>query len=142
MQSWIFIFMEYLTGDIFPKNIELAKKYLHLSADNNYYLSQRVLGDLYLEGKILERDINKSIFYYKESLIKNDPFSKNNLAVIYKNGFGDVKKNIVLAKEYLEEVVQQKKFILSMFNLAKIYYDEENKEGLKEHKKSIKLLID
>ncbi|KAK8843603.1 hypothetical protein M9Y10_024662 [Tritrichomonas musculus] len=131
----------YLQGLDVPQDIHKALEYLHLSAENRYHLSQQILGDLYFEGRVVGRNVSKSIYYYKEALITNNERIKNNLAVIYKNGFGGIKKNVELAKMYLEEAIQQKKCAVSMFNLAKIYYFEEEEKGIKMHNKSIQLLI-
>ncbi|KAK8872041.1 hypothetical protein M9Y10_007799 [Tritrichomonas musculus] len=90
-----------------------------------------VAGYFYHKGDYIKKDIRKAIHYYKEGSSFNDQYAKNNLAIIYKNGYGDeIQANTANAIVYLEEAIRQKNDILSMHNLANIYiYDEsyENK---------------
>ena len=51
----------------------------------------------------------EAIHYYKEASSFNHNYSKNNLGIIYKNGFGDeIKKNIGYAIGYFDEAISQK----------------------------------
>ncbi|KAK8898369.1 hypothetical protein M9Y10_000654 [Tritrichomonas musculus] len=90
------------------------------------------VGFLYHEGKYVKQDINKAIHYYKEGSSMDDNRAKNNLGVIFKNGFYDeISPNPGLAIEYFKEAIRQKNDILSMFNLSTIYmYNERIKMGL------------
>ena len=47
------------------------------------------VGYFYHKGDYIERGIQKAIHYYKEDSSFNDQYAKNNLAIIYKNGYGD-----------------------------------------------------
>ena len=73
------------------------------------------------EGKNIKRDINKAIRFYKEASNFNNQFAKNNLGVIYKNGFDN--PNINLSIEYFNEAIHQKKDKVAMYNLACLYFD-------------------
>ncbi|KAK8843622.1 hypothetical protein M9Y10_024682 [Tritrichomonas musculus] len=98
------------------------------------------VGFLYHEGKYVKQDINKAIHYYKEASNFYDNYAKNNLGVIYKNGFYDgISPKLGLAIEYFEEAIRQKDDKLSMFNLSSIFmYDERINNDLN---RSIDLLI-
>lgn len=68
----------------------------------------------------------KAISYYKEASSLNNAYAKNNLGIIYKNGFGnEVSKNVSLAIVYFNEAVQKTDNSLSKFNLASIYIYEQ-----------------
>ena len=86
------------------------------------------------------RDIQNSIQYYKEASSFNNQYAKNNLGIIYKNGFEDkINPNIDYSIEYLIDAIYQKNDVLSMFNLAKIcFYENPYKDKIDE---AIYLLI-
>lgn len=133
----------YLKGVYYKQDINTALDLLKKSANNkdsiiktnvNYYL-----GIIFHEGKYTERNLKEAIHYYKEGCCINDRYSKNNLGIIYKNGFSDqIQKNVSLSIIYFKENIKLQD-TLSMFNLAKIYIFEESYENIDE---SIQLLID
>ena len=83
---------------------------MNLSEKNKNKKAAFFLGFLYHEGKNVNQDIHKSIHYYKSISSFNNKYAKNNLGIIYKNGFNDIiKQNIGLAKEYFNEAIRQKK---------------------------------
>lgn len=57
----------------------------------------------------------------------NHSKSKNNLAIIYKNGI-DIKKDICCAAVLLKESVQMNNYV-SMYNLAHLYFYEETENS-------------
>lgn len=108
-------------------NIKKGAYYIQLSANNGYIEAHLVMGCLYHEGIYFERDIEKAIHYYKNASSFNNKCAKNNLGIIYKNGFEDiVPKKIGLAIEYFNEAIIKKKDQVAMFNLANIYLYDEN----------------
>lgn len=70
--------MIYYKGKYVEQNAKKAIHYMELAAEKNYADAQNFLGALYMDDK----------FGYK------DKKAKNNLAVIYKNGYGGIEKNI------------------------------------------------
>ena len=81
-----------------------------------------ILGYLYNEGLLIDQDIDIALTYYKEASSFNNQFAKNNLGILYKNGFDEkIKQNIPLAIEYFNEAIKQKNDYVSMYNLAHIY---------------------
>ncbi|KAK8837256.1 hypothetical protein M9Y10_036686 [Tritrichomonas musculus] len=100
-----YLWAQYFLGFAFYKKQDIKKAlyYFEISGKQDFRLSQLILGDFYLEGKHVDRDINKSIKYYKDLSNLNNEHAKNNLGVIYKNGFENINKNILLAKEYFKE---------------------------------------
>ncbi|KAK8834492.1 hypothetical protein M9Y10_027676 [Tritrichomonas musculus] len=127
----------------FPHNKECIKKgfyYVSLSSLNRNVIGHFILGFLYHEGEVVEQDINKAIHYYKEASSFNHNYSKNNLGIIYKHGFGDVVSlKIGLSIEYFKEAISQRNDKVSMYNLAHLYfYDDTIKDNLN---RSIDLLM-
>ena len=94
------------------------------------------------EGRYIKRNIVQAIHYYKEASSFNNEYAKNNLGILYKNGFGEkIKKNISNAIEFFEEAIRQKNDYISMYNLAHIYIYDETLEQ-KDINKQIQLLIE
>ena len=88
----------------------------------------------------MKRDIKKAIHYYKEASTFNNQYAKNNLGILYKNGYKDiVEKSLGLSIVYFEEAIPQKDDKVSMYNLAHLYFYEDSiKDSID---KSIELLI-
>ena len=102
--------------------------------------AQLIVADLYLEGKIIKRDIKKAIHLYQKVSSFDNKYAKNNLGVIYKNGFDEIDTNIDFAKICFNEAIQLDNDAISMYNLANILYNEEEKSG-RNHDEYIKLLV-
>ncbi|KAK8871370.1 hypothetical protein M9Y10_007093 [Tritrichomonas musculus] len=88
----------------------------------------------------VKRDIDKAIHYYKEASSFNNQYAKNNLGILFKNGYKDeVVKKVGLSIEYFKEAIRQKDDEVSMYNLAHLYfYEDPIKDSID---KSIELLI-
>lgn len=84
-----------------------------------------MLGHFYMEGKYIDRDVNEAIRLYKEASCFNIYEAKNNLGVIYKEGYGNVEKNISLAKEYFKEGIQNGDDFCSIYNYVNLLLDED-----------------
>ena len=86
------------------------------------------------------KPIYHHITFYNEGSSLNDQYSKNNLGIIYKNGFGNViKKNLSMAKVLFEEAIYQKNDKVAMYILSHMYfYDNSINYNIDE---CIKLLI-
>ena len=133
-------------GIIYYKNMPVQQfvnkgvYYLTEASCNRCKSAHFYVGFLYHEGKYVDQDINKAIHYYKDGSSFNDQYCKNNLAILYKNGYNDkIESNINLSIEYFQEAIRQKNDALSMYNLSNIYiYDNRIKQNLD---KSIELLI-
>lgn len=127
----------YLDGMHVKKNVDQGISYLKMCADNFKSKVYFILGSLYYEGKETPLDMTKAVKYFKESSSFNDLFAKNNLGVIYKNGYGnEIKQSIQNAIIYLNEAVDDP---VAMFNLASIYFYYKPIENSIDE--SIKLLI-
>ena len=103
-------------------------------------LAHYLVGFLYHEGKYVKQDIKQAIHYYKERSSLNDNYAKNNLGVIYKNGFYDeIRPKLGWSIEYFKEAIRQKNDKVSMYNLSNIYmYDDRINNDIN---KSIELLF-
>lgn len=129
---------QYILGSIFLKEqkISLALYYLEQSKLSN---AKFFLGVVYHEGKYVERDIRKSIVFYKEASSLNNQFAKNNLGVIYENGYGEkIPQQLGNAVELFKEAIKKNNY-LSFYNLAHLYlYKNPNDDNIM---KAINLLL-
>ena len=138
----------YLNGSFVPKNVIYGLELIQKAAENRTFDAFFTLGFIYHEGRLIlvKRDITKAIHFYKEGSSLNDQYSKNNLGVIYKNGFYDtfsnkiIPKNIGYSIELFNEAIKQKKDILAIYNLSTIYL-YENPVNINNIDNIIKLLI-
>ena len=119
----LFYHGEHIAQDVI-KGIDL----LNLAAKNGIKDAYFILGYIYHKGKYIQKDLKKAIQYYKEASSFNIQYAKNNLGVIFRNVFNDkIDTNIYESIEYFKEAINQKKDILSMYNLSLIYlYDQIN----------------
>lgn len=89
---------------------------------HNIFLAEFIIMEnIFHKILINQKDIKKSIYYFKESSSFDNSCAKNYLGIIYKNGDGD-EKNVYYAKTYFKEAIKQKEDPYSMYNLARIYY--------------------
>ncbi|KAK8847021.1 hypothetical protein M9Y10_019596 [Tritrichomonas musculus] len=109
-----------------------------LASKNNHRRANFLHGFLLHEGIYVKKDILQAIHYYKEASSFNNQYSKNNLGIIYKHGYNEIKRNIDNAIVYFEEAIRKKNDYLSMYNLAHIYMYDSTMQNLN---KSIDLLI-
>lgn len=108
----------YYYGIYVPQNKKLAIKYFTLASQKNIN-ARFILGNIYLCGDGIEKDINKAIHYFKEASSINHSLAKNNLGVIYMRGI-NVKQNIPYAIELFKEAINLGNDGIPMFNLASI----------------------
>ena len=138
----------YYEGKYVQRNIIKSIKYFtfaaeyrqknNLNRENKY--AQYFLGYIYYEGKYNDQNIEKSIHYYKQSSSLNNHFAKNNLAIMYKNGFG-IQKNILYAEELLKEAIRLDTSEILIYNLAHLYlFETENNDD--NSSKCIDLILD
>ena len=130
----------YYSGLTFIRNIKKSIYYFKLVSKNGSRRASFCYGFLLHEGRDIKRNILKAIHYYNDASSFNNKHAKNNLGIIYKNGFGDeIISRVGNAIEYFEEAIQQGDDCLSMYNLAHIYI--YNKSFEKDFDKSLELLI-
>ena len=126
----------YYEGFWVEKDIKKGINFFEMAAKNGYIGANFLLGFHYHQFE----DIKKAISYYKEASSFNDKYAKNNLGIIYKNGFGDeIPKNTQFAIELFSESIRKKNDSLAMYNLSHIYlYEMPNYINVN---KAIELLI-
>lgn len=105
-EAMCYLAVEYIIGKKIPKDLEKAYDLLSTIEDaslfekwpcrGKYYAP---LGWLYENGKVVAKDVNKAVEYYKEGARWNDPSAEYFLAKCYESGVG-VEKDIEKAKEY------------------------------------------
>ena len=128
----------YLNKGIF-QDIKKGRFYIMFSSKNENREANFAHGFLLHEGKIIKKNIEEAIHYYKEASSFNNQYAKNNLGIIYKHGYNKNKGESGRAIVYFQEAIRQKNDYLSMYNLAHIYvYDETFRGGVE---KAIELLI-
>jgi len=97
------------------------------SANKNYAIAQNWLGNVYLEGRLLQKkDYNKAFFWYKKSADNGYFDAINNLAYMYDLGYGTKEDNKKAAELY--ELAATKGSIRGAKNLALMYRDGEGVE--------------
>ncbi|KAK8881199.1 hypothetical protein M9Y10_003931 [Tritrichomonas musculus] len=130
----------YLRGNCVPENIKKGIYLFTLSALNGCIDANFCVGYFYHRGFYMKRDVNKAIHYYKEASSFNNPYAKNNLGILFKNGYKDeIAVNLGLSIEYFKEAIRQENDEVSMYNLAHLYfYEDPIKDSID---KSIELLI-
>ncbi|KAK8852714.1 hypothetical protein M9Y10_017703 [Tritrichomonas musculus] len=116
MLGWL-----YYVGINVPRNANKAIDLLSRSSENGHKQADFILGYIYQ----VENDASKSISHYKEASSFKDQYAKNNLGVIYKDGFGEFGKNIGLSIEYFTDGIRKYNDLLSMYNLANMYLHKE-----------------
>ena len=133
-QAQLILGLMYFEGINISKDIKKGIYLINLASVNHYYVAHFYVGYFYHKGDYIKKDIRKAIRYYKEGSSFNDQYAKNNLAIIYKNGYKDeIQANIENAIVYLKEAIRQKNDILSMYNLANIYlYDKDHEKNIDE----------
>ncbi|KAK8870233.1 hypothetical protein M9Y10_008110 [Tritrichomonas musculus] len=121
------------------QDIRKGIKYICRSAFNGHKQANFAVGFLFHDGKYYKKNIMDAIKYYKEASSFNNQYAKNNLGIIYKNGFeNEIQPKLGLAKEYFKEAINQKNDKIAMYNLAHMYFYNDH---IKEEFDPINLLI-
>lgn len=103
-------------------DIKKGRYYIMLSSKNGNKQANFSQGFMHHEGKNLERNIQEAISFYKEASSFNNQYAKNNLGVIFKNGFEDkIKKQSANAVIFFEEAIRQKKKIIYQCTIWHIF---------------------
>lgn len=84
------------TGTSIDRN--LALHYFQIASDRGNLLATCWLGDLYLNGDCVAKNIDKAVSLYQSAADKHSPFGYSDLAWCYCNGVG-VARNILYGKE-------------------------------------------
>ncbi len=79
-----------------------AKKYFEKACDLKYGRGCGALGDLYDDGKGVEKDLIKAAYFYSKACELKESFGCGALAVLYINGQG-VEKNLTKADQYISK---------------------------------------
>lgn len=98
--------------------------YLEQAAQQNDAVALYELGQLYFEGKYLERDIQKAIHYYSLSAKKDFPDSLYCLGNLYYKG-KFVTQNIQKSIDYFSRAADQE-YVDAYYTLGHIYYEGKN----------------
>ncbi|KAK8891518.1 hypothetical protein M9Y10_028730 [Tritrichomonas musculus] len=79
----------YLLEEFSVYNAKKGLYYILLASNNNNRKANFIHAYFLHEGSIIKRDIQQAISLYKNASNVYDQYAKNNLGVIYKNGFGN-----------------------------------------------------
>ena len=66
----------YLTGELVPKDIDVALKYLRMSASRNNQFAQYTLGKLYLQGKDVEQDKEAARQWFEQAAEQGNQYAQ------------------------------------------------------------------
>lgn len=113
----------YYDGEFFPKDLDLAYKWLSIASEKNHPLADYYMGKMYSEGVIVDKDIRKAFEYFNKSSKNGFSFSDFGLALLY------YRCNEILELDREESL----KKALSLLQKSK-------KRGIKESKKYINLI--
>jgi len=69
-------------------DMDTAIKWLSISADCNNPNAQVALGDIYLKGIGVERDIDKAFHYFERAALNGNQVASYKIAMMYKEGMG------------------------------------------------------
>jgi len=83
-----------------PPDMDLAVKWLTLSAERNNVRAQLDLGDIFLKGTGVERNPHKAFQYYMSASSNGSPMASYSISMMYKTGIG-VEKDMGKYKEFL-----------------------------------------
>lgn len=106
---------ERLDDSQFNWNADTFSKLVTL-AENGDVESQATLGQLYLSGEYVDKNIEKAKYWLDKASLKGDINAKINLSYLYANYLGDMDKGIELLKP-----LANKGDVDAMFNLAFLY---------------------
>ena len=87
-------------------NINASIHYLYKADEMNYSVAQFKLGKLFIEGKLVEKDIGKGLYYLKKAESQNNQFAQYMLGKLFLFG-KDVEQDKELALEYLSKSASQ-----------------------------------
>lgn len=74
----------YFRGDYLAQNDSLGLHYIHLSAQQNDFAAEYILGYVYQYGKRVTRDLEKALYWYKKAIADGDEWdSPEQLNVLY-----------------------------------------------------------
>jgi len=127
----------YHMGDGVEQNNLEAKKYWELSAKKGSSAAQYNLGIFYENGWSVNKDTEKTLFYFNKNIKKNNSYKNVSLigiARIYINGDG-VKKNLKKGIKYYK-LAAKRGNLRAIFELATMYDEEksfERYEGIKKN---------
>jgi TPR repeat protein len=125
----------YLFGEGLPKNFFKAYQLLNYSADSP--LSSTILGDLFFEGELLDKNYQEAFKHYRNAAKKEFPPAIGNLGMMYYQGYG-VKKDISKAIYYLKKA-SELDVASAQTILANLYFIGDDIE--EDYSKAIELLI-
>ena len=95
-------------------------------ADNGSPAAQLIVGSLYQNGNVVERDIQKSVKYITMSATQGLAMAQNHLGVLYLDGYvDDAGKNYEKAKYWFEMAAEQD-YRTAYHNLGHLYSEDMN----------------
>ena len=111
---------------LLKKNPQKAKEYFEIAIQQGSDEALAHLGEMYLIGKGVKRDLNKAYFYFKQGDTKENITAQLYLGYLYIMGLG-VRQDIKKGKHYLAKVApfdEDTKELLDDFN------DTKNKDNM------------
>jgi TPR repeat protein len=110
--------------EIVPVAPREGLRYLQMSADRKVEIAQHKIADLYLEGKLVPRDLKKGIEYLQKAVDQDCPRAQCELAWQYMNGNGEPRHNGETVVALLKKSAEQN------YNLALVELGHHYRAGL------------
>jgi len=98
LKGYVYIGMMYYNGNGFKQDYKIAYNIFNIY--NDHYISQYYLGEMYMNGYYMPRDIAKAFVYYKLAADRGVKRAIYYVAIMYYNGYG-IDKNIDMYKQYI-----------------------------------------
>jgi len=108
-----------------PKDEKEAVKLFTVGAMNGHAGCANNLGDSYETGRGVEKDLKKAFTWYSLAAGKDVAVAQKSLGVLYKNGEGGIKKNLVLALKYIQKA-SQSGLAAAHYELGQLYETGES----------------
>jgi hypothetical protein len=124
------------------QNLEAAKQFYKMAADNNYVdaqinlanlyyqISKKESGELFPILSIFDNNLEQAVKYYQMATNNGNPIAQFNLGYFYYKGYS-VEQNLEVAKN-LYTLAANQGHIKAQLNLANLLYRESAKSGATE----------
>lgn len=118
-------------NDILPNDLDKAYKWAKIAAEKGDGASQEILGDLYVSGEVVARDINKAASWYEKAVANYEYTAERGLAYCYFKGGNGLEQDLSKAFIHLKEAATKVGFDEDIFTVG---YWLFTGQGVKQNK--------
>ncbi len=113
---------------------ESAFNLLQSAADKGNPMAQRVVGDCYANGDVVNADLNKALEWYEKAAAQNDPYAQYSASVLLLTGNAPIVQDQAKGLELLEKAASNgltaAQNDLGMFYLSGRYVEKDTAKGI------------